>query len=208
MSKVLITQSLLDDLADAIAAKSGESTPLTIAEMTEAVEDIPAPIDTSDANAVAGDMRSGKSGYVNGVKVTGNLPERDDTDLTASGDTVTVPPGIYDAAASKSVAAGTEGTPVATKGAVSNHAMPVTPSVTNGAGFIAGGTKTGTPVTVSASELVSGSETKTQNGTYDVTDLAEIVVAVPAPAFSTIRTGSGPPSSSLGVDGDIYIQTS
>ena len=104
-----------------------------------------------------------------------------------------------------SVAAGTAGTPVATKGNVSNHSITVTPSVTNTAGLISGGTKSGTPVTVEASELVSGSETKSQNGTYDVTNLASLVVAVP---YSTIRTGSGTPSSSLGVNGDIYIQTS
>lgn len=76
------------------------------------------------------------------------------------------------------VANGTEGTPTATKGTVSNHSVTVTPSVTNSAGYISGGTKTGTAVTVSASELVSGSETKTANGTYDVTNLAELVVNV------------------------------
>lgn len=73
---------------------------------------------------------------------------------------------------------GTAGTPTATKGAVSNHSISVTPSVTNTAGYISGGTKTGAAVTVSASELVSGSETKTANGTYDVTNLAELVVNV------------------------------
>ena len=73
---------------------------------------------------------------------------------------------------------GTAGTPTATKGAVNNHAISVTPSVTNTTGYITGSTKTGTAVTVSASELVSGSETKTANGTYDVTNLASLVVNV------------------------------
>ena len=76
------------------------------------------------------------------------------------------------------IPAGTEGTPTATKGSVSNHSISVTPSVTNSAGVISGGTHTGTAVTVSASELVSGSETKTANGTYDVTNLAQLVVSV------------------------------
>ena len=73
---------------------------------------------------------------------------------------------------------GTAGTPTATKGTVSNHSVSVTPKVTNTTGYITGGTKTGTAVTVSASELVSGSETKTENGTYDVTNLASLVVNV------------------------------
>ncbi len=73
---------------------------------------------------------------------------------------------------------GTAGTPTATKGAVSNHSVSVTPSVTNTTGYITGGTKSGTAVSVSASELVSGSETKTSNGTYDVTNLAELIVNV------------------------------
>lgn len=103
---------------------------------------------------------------------------RTSSDLTVSGATVTAPAGLYASAVSKTVASGTAGTPTATKGNVSNHAVAVTPSVTNTTGYITGSTKTGTAVTVSASELVSGSETKTQNGTYDVTNLAELVVDV------------------------------
>lgn len=102
------------------------------------------------------------------------------------------------------VAAGTEGTPTATKSAVSNHSVSVTPSVTNTEGWITGSTKTGTAVTVSASELVSGSETKTANGTYNVTNLASLVVAVP---IVTYYTGSSAPSSAIGSNGDIYLQT-
>lgn len=137
--------------------------------------------------------------------VGSGITRRSSTDLTASGDTVSVPAGYYENAASKAVASGTAGTPTATKGTVSNHSVSVTPSVTNTTGYIAGGTKTGTPVTVSASELVSGSETKNANGTYDVTNLASLVVAVP---IVTYYTGSSAPSSSLGSNGDIYLQTS
>ena len=70
------------------------------------------------------------------------------------------------------VANGTEGTPTATKGTVSNHAISITPSVTNTAGYISGGTKTGTAVSVSASELVSGTLSVTSSGTKDVTNYA------------------------------------
>lgn len=101
------------------------------------------------------------------------------TTATASdvlyGKTLVVADGTTATGTIQTVAAGT---PTATKGTVSNHAISVTPSVTNTTGYISGGTKTGTAVSVSASELVSGSETKTANGTYDVTNLAELVVNV------------------------------
>lgn len=74
---------------------------------------------------------------------------------------------------------GTAGTPTATKGTVSNHAVTVTPSVTNTTGYITGGTKTGTGVSVSASELVSGTKSITENGTgIDVTNYASVDVNV------------------------------
>ena len=86
---------------------------------------------------------------------------------------------------------GTEGTPTATKGTVSNHSVSVTPSVTNTAGYIDGSTKTGTAVTVSASELVSGSQTITSNGTVDVTNLEEVVVNVSGSTSKAIQVYSG-----------------
>ena len=108
--------------------------------------------------------------------VGSGVTRRDSTDLSASGATVSVPSGYYASNASKAVASGTEGTPTATKGAVSNHAVTVTPSVTNTAGYISGGTKTGTGVSVSASELVSGTVNITSSGNTDVTNYATATV--------------------------------
>lgn len=127
--------------------------------------------------------------------VGSGITQRSSSDLSASGATVTVPSGYYSAQASKSVASGTAGTPTATKGTVSNHSVSVTPSVTNTTGYITGGTKTGTAVSVSASELVSGSETKTQNGTYDVTNLAELVVNVQGGGTSGVQVAVATPQS-------------
>ena len=135
--------------------------------------------------------------------VGSGITRRSSTDLTVSGGTVTVPAGYYSAQASKSVASGTAGTPTATKGAVSNHSLIVTPSVTNTAGYIAGGTINGTGVTVSASELVSGSQTITDNGTVNVTNLASVEVSIPIVHY---YTGNSAPSASLGADGDIYLE--
>lgn len=97
---------------------------------------------------------------------------------------INIPVGWNSAAAYYKVSAvpnGTAGTPSATKGSVSNHSIAVTPSVTNSAGYISGGTKTGMPVTVSASELVSGTKTFTANTTSaDVTNYKYVTVNIPA----------------------------
>lgn len=87
--------------------------------------------------------------------------------------------------------------PTATKGTVTNHTMTIGVGVTNSRGFYASGVTRGNPIYVSASELVSGSETKTANGTYDVTNLAELVVNVSSgsdiPTF-TVDTSTSPAS--------------
>ena len=77
---------------------------------------------------------------------------------------------------------GTAGTPTATKGTVSNNSISVTPSVTNTTGYITGGTKTGTAVTVSASELVNGTYSVNSSGTKDVTNFAS--ASVPAATYN------------------------
>lgn len=123
----------------------------------------------------AGYISSGTAGN-SSVSLTASINTRSSSDLTVSGATVTAPGGYYSSSASKSVASGTAGTPTATKGAVSNHAITVTPSVTNTTGYITGSTKTGTGVSVSASELVSGTYSVTSSGTKDVTNYASASV--------------------------------
>ena len=119
-------------------------------------------------------------GAVSPLYVGSQVPRKSSSDLSASGDTVSVPAGFYEDPVSKSVASGSAGTPTASKGTVSNHAVQVTPSVQNGAGYISGGTKTGNPVSVSASELVSGTKEITSNGSdIDVTNFEKVNVAVP-----------------------------
>ena len=86
---------------------------------------------------------------------------------------------------------GTAGTPTATKGSVSNHAVSITPSVTNTTGYITGGTKTGAAVSVQASELVSGTYTVDSSGTKDVTNYASASVPALTLPSSTSNTSSG-----------------
>ena len=81
------------------------------------------------------------------------------------------------------MATGTAGTPEAVKGPVTSNSILVTPTVTNTAGYVPSGTLVGAPATVLASDLVSGTKSITSNGTgIDVTNYAEVDVAVPAPS--------------------------
>lgn len=135
-------------------------------------------IDTTQKTVTAGSMLNGVTALKNdGTDITGDIASKTSSDLTASGATVTAPAGYYASSASKAVASGSAGTPTATKGTVSGNSVSVTPSVTNTTGYITGGTKTGTPVTVSASELVSGTKTISASGTTDVTNYASASVA-------------------------------
>ena len=198
MSKVSITRSLLDDLAMSISAKSGEAVPMTLTEMKDAVDSIQTggsptlqtitksytPTESQQTETItAGSGYDGIEevdvtvGAISSTYVGSGITQRSSSDLTASGATVTVPSGYYSAQASKAVASGTAGTPTATKGTVSNHQVSVTPSVTNTAGYISGGTINGTAVSVSASELVSGTYTVSASGTHDVTNYASASVA-------------------------------
>lgn len=130
--------------------------------------------------------------------------------MTVSGATVTAEAGYYPYASSKSVASGTAGTPTATKGAVSNHAVTVTPSVTNTTGYITGSTKTGTGVQVTASELASGNKAITENGdNIDVVGYSTVSVAVPssAPTHTATISGTGASSTCRAIYNNTFYYT-
>lgn len=122
--------------------------------------------------------------------VGSGITQRSSSDLTVGGATVTAPAGYYASSAQKTIPSGTEGTPTATKGTVSNNSMSITPSVTNSAGYITGSTKTGTPVTVSANELVSGTYTISASGTHDVANYASASVAAGSISAPTATKGT------------------
>ena len=185
-----VLDGYFSDIADAIRDKGGSGTysPAQMAQAIEGIQTEPNLQTKSVTPTESAQVITADSGYdgldevdvgaISSSYVGSGITRRSSSDLTASGPTVNVPAGYYQSQASKAVASGTEGTPTAQKGSVSNHKIAVTPKVTNGAGYIAGGEKTGNAVEVSASELVSGSETKTENGTYDVTNLASLIVNV------------------------------
>lgn len=165
-------------------------------------------IDTTQKTVTAASMLNGITALKNdGTDITGSIASKTSSDLTASGDTITAPAGYYASSASKAVASGSAGTPTATKGTVSSNSVSVTPSVTNTTGYITGGTKTGTPVTVSASELVSGTKTISSSGTTDVTNYASASVAAGS-ATTPATTITANPSISVSSGGLITASVS
>lgn len=202
MTDYLTTDSELEAVADAIRAKGATSALLVYPNgFVSAINAIPtgggANLETGSQTITATESSqsitmtpsAGYDGFdevditVNAIPsnyVGSGVTQRTSADLIASGNAVVVLAGYYAGNATKTVANGTEGTPTATKGTVNNHAVSVTPSVTNTVGFISGGTHTGTAVSVSASELVSGTKSITENGNgVDVTNYAAVDVSVP-----------------------------
>lgn len=170
-------------IASAITAKGGTvAVGDGLSDFADDILSIPTTgADVSGVTATAGDVLAGKVIVgANGLEIIGTMPQRNSSDATVNGNTVTVPAGYYGNGISKSVADGIAGVPAATKGAVSNHSVLITPSVTNITGYISGGTKLGPAVGVDASELVSGTYSATTNGTFDVTNHQYVSVNVPS----------------------------
>ncbi len=120
-------------------------------------------------------------GYIDGGTRTGTVVTVTAAELV-SGTLYCDDAGNWDVTNAETFAVqqGTAGTPTATKGTVSNHSVSITPSVSNSEGWIGGGTKTGTAVSVSASELVSGNLPISQNANnIDVTNYQTVSVNVP-----------------------------
>lgn len=142
-------------------------------------------IDLTQKTVTAANMLNGITALKNdGTDITGTYVPAPTQSKTAtpstSQQTVSPDPGfLLSSVTVNAMPSGTAGTPSATKSSVSNHSVTVTPSVTNTTGYITGGTLTGTPASVSASELVSGTLSITDNGTgIDVTNYASVDVSV------------------------------
>lgn len=127
--------------------------------------------DTSDATLDSGDkMLSGSTAYADGVKYTGTIVPKSGTDITASGDTVTVPAGYYSTQQTKSIAAGSATAPATITGSTATVAagtntltlsksISVTPVVT--AGYVASGTAGTSDVSLVASVTTKAAATYT-----------------------------------------------
>lgn len=134
--------------------------------------------DTSDATLDGGGkMLSGVTAYADGVKYTGSIASKSGSDITASGDTVTVPAGYYASQQTKAVAGGSA-TPAASISGTSatlstgtntitlSKTVSNTPQVT--AGYIGSGTAGNSSVSLTASVTTKAAATFTP-GTSDQT---------------------------------------
>ena len=127
--------------------------------------------DTSDATLDAGGkMLSGNTAYANGTKYTGTIATKSSSDITASGDTVTIPAGYYASQNTKSVGSGSASGPSTVSGTSAtvstgtntltlSKTISITPVVT--AGYVASGTATNASVSLTASVTTKAAATIT-----------------------------------------------
>lgn len=128
-------------------------------------------VDTSDATLNAGSkMLNGVTAYADATKYTGTIASKSASDLSASGDTVTVPAGYYATQATKAVASGSATAPASISGTSASvstgtntltlsKTISVTPKVT--AGYVASGTAGNSAVSLTASVTTKAAATYT-----------------------------------------------
>ena len=128
-------------------------------------------VDTSDATLTGGaQMLNSVTAYANGTKYTGSIITKTGSDLSASGDTVTVPAGYYASQATKAVSAGSATAPATISGTSASvstgtntltlsKTISVTPTVS--AGYVSAGTAGNASVSLTASVTTKGAATIT-----------------------------------------------
>lgn len=184
--KLSVLSSTKSAIKGAISEK-GQSVGDVFSDYPAAILAIQTGPDTSDATVTAGDILSGKTAYGASGKLTGTILNRTEADLSASGATVTVPPGHYASQAQKSVATAQQATPSIS---VSSGGL-ITASVTQGTGYVTGGTKSVTQqlATQGAATITPGTSAKTAVAAGRYTTGAVTVAGDPQLTAANIKKG-------------------
>lgn len=218
MAKVMITESYLEDIADAIREKKGGSDTYTPGEMAEAISSIDSgstPIINSLSVTPSESQQTFNASNVDGYKpvtvsaipddyVGTAIPGRESLDLIVSGATVTAPAGYYASAASKSVSSMTLPTSAASS-ATSGYTNKATigrstsaqyiniPSGYNSAGayYVISAVANGS---ASAPSTISGTSATVSTGTNTLT-LTKTVGVTPTVSAGYVSSGTTTNSS-------------
>ena len=184
--KLSVLSSTKSAIKEAISEK-GQSVGDVFSDYPAAILAIQTGPDTSDATVTAGDILSGKTAYGASGKLTGTILNKTEADLSASGATVTVPPGHYASQAQKSVATAQQATPSIS---VSSGGL-ITVSVTQGTGYVTGGTKSVTQqlATQGAATITPGTSAKTAVAAGRYTTGAVTVAGDPQLTAANIKKG-------------------
>ena len=198
MAKVVVTKSKLDSLATSISTKSGISTPMTIDQMTSAVDSI-----SGGGITPMGTIQITTNGTHNvatyasaEVNVSSSSPSLQSKTITANGTYAALDDDL-DGYSSVTVNVPTPTPSLQTK---TISFTPTTSSqsrtVTADSGYD-GLEQVNVSVGAIPSEYIipSGSQTVTENGTFDVSSLAEMVVNVASGGGSSVATGTVTPAA-------------